>query len=162
MLSLKGGKHKFCPDGCGTIFKFTPQGVLTTLHAFGPYEGVWPHGGLYQASNGIFYGATTYGGDLHCPFQQYGCGTIYSIDVGLAPFVRFVRAAGKVGHSGPILGQGFTGTTSVSINGLEATFTVVSDTLIKATVPDGATTGFVTVTTPTGVLTSNVPFQVLP
>jgi hypothetical protein len=55
-----------------------------------------------------------------------------------------------------------TGTTNVMLNGTSATFTVESDTLIEATVPPGATTGYVSVTTPTGVLTSNVPFQVIP
>jgi hypothetical protein len=39
---------------------------------------------------------------------------------------------------------------------------VISDTYIKATVPPGATTGYVTVTTPSGTLTSNVPFHVIP
>jgi large repetitive protein len=73
----------------------------------------------------------------------------------------FVRAAGKVGQTGPILGQGFTGTTSVTLNGIPASFTVVSDTFIRATVPAGATTGYVSVTTPSGTLTSNVPFQVI-
>jgi hypothetical protein len=67
-----------------------------------------------------------------------------------------------VGQTGGILGQGFTGTTAVSLNGIPASFTVVSDTFIKATVPPGATTGFVTVATPSGTLTSNVPFRVLP
>jgi uncharacterized protein (TIGR03437 family) len=81
--------------------------------------------------------------------------------MGLGPFVAFVRPYGKVGQTGGILGQGFTGTTSVSLNGTPASFTVVSDTFIKATVPPGATTGFVTVVTPTGTLTSNVPFRVL-
>jgi hypothetical protein len=37
---------------------------------------------------------------------------------------------------------------------------VVSDTLIKATVPAGATTGTIEVTTPGGVLSSNVVFQI--
>ena len=76
--------------------------------------------------------------------------------------MTFVRAAARVGESGGILGQGFTGTTAVAINGVPANFAVVSDTFIKATVPPGATTGYVTVTTPTGVLTSNVPFHVIP
>jgi hypothetical protein len=67
-----------------------------------------------------------------------------------------------VGQSGVILGQGFTGTTSVSLNGIPASFTIASDTLIKATVPAGATSGFVTVNTPGGMLTSNVPFRVTP
>jgi hypothetical protein len=73
-----------------------------------------------------------------------------------------VRDAGKVGGSGGVLGQGFIGTTDVSVNGTHAKFKVVSDTFLNATVPDGATTGFVTVTTPGGTLTSNKVFQVLP
>ena len=76
--------------------------------------------------------------------------------------MSFILQAGKVGQTGGILGQGFTGTTSVSLNGIPANFTVVSDTFIKATVPPGATTGFVTVITPSGTLTSNVPFHVIP
>ena len=90
-----------------------------------------------------------------------GCGTIYSLDMGFGPFVAFIQAAGKVGQTGGILGQGFTGTSGVLFNGTPATFTAVSDTFIEATVPPGATTGYVTVTTPGGTLTSNVPFRVL-
>jgi hypothetical protein len=43
-----------------------------------------------------------------------------------------------------------------------ATFSVVSATQIKATVPAGATSGTIEVTTPGGVLSSNVAFQILP
>jgi len=75
--------------------------------------------------------------------------------------VDAVQAFGRVGQAGGILGQGFVGTTAVSLNGIPANFTVVSDTFIKATVPEGATTGYVTVTTPTGELKSNVPFRVI-
>lgn len=39
-------------------------------------------------------------------------------------------------------------------------FTVVSKSEIKATVPEGATTGEVKVTTPRRKLSSNVPFRV--
>jgi hypothetical protein len=86
---------------------------------------------------------------------------VFSLDMGLAPFVAFVRSSGKVGQTGGILGQGFTGTTGVSLNGTPTSFKVLSDTLIRATVPAGATTGYVTVTTPSGTLTSNVPFRVI-
>jgi uncharacterized repeat protein (TIGR03803 family) len=118
-------------------------------------DGFNPVGGLLQATNGNFYGTTELGGNA----GDYG--TVFSLDMGLGPFVAFVRGSGEVGQTGGILGQGFTGTTSVSLNGIPASFTVVSDTFIKATVPPGATTGFVTVVTPTGMLTSNVPFRVL-
>jgi hypothetical protein len=82
--------------------------------------------------------------------------------MGLPPFVAFVHGEGKVGHRFGILGQGFTGTTGVSVNGTPATFVVKSDTLLTATVPAGATTGPVAVTTPSGTLTSNVSFYVIP
>jgi uncharacterized repeat protein (TIGR03803 family) len=144
----------------GTIFKISSSGTLTTLHSFDSTDGAEPSGGLLQATDGNFYGATFLGGPFTCDSE--GCGTIYSLGMGLGPFVAFVHAAGKIGQTGPILGQGFTGTTSVSLNGTPASFTVVSDTFIRATVPAGATTGYVTVTTPTGVLISNVPFHVLP
>jgi hypothetical protein len=48
-------------------------------------------------------------------------------------------------------------------NGVEAPFEVISHSLISATVPEGATTGFVTVTTSAyTTLKSNLKFQVRP
>jgi uncharacterized repeat protein (TIGR03803 family) len=145
----------------GTVFEITTEGLLTTLHSFDNTDGANPESELMQGTSGRLYGTTNEGGDLSCN-SPYGCGTVFSLDIGLGPFVTFVRDAGRVGHSGGILGQGFTGTTGVSLNGIPASFTVVSDTFIKATVPAGATTGYVTVTTPSGTLTSNVPFHVIP
>jgi uncharacterized repeat protein (TIGR03803 family) len=155
-----GGNH----EG-GTAFSITPSGQLTTLYNFCSEndcaDGDAPEGGLIQATDGSFYGTTYLGGEPECPSDQSRCGTIFKLDAGLGPLVTFVRAAGKVGQTGGILGQGLTGTTSVSLNGIPATFTVVSDTFIRATVPAGATTGYVTVITPSGTLTSNVPFHVI-
>ena len=150
-----------CTGGnCGTVFRITLDGTLTTLHSFDNTDGSAPYGGLVQATNGVLYGVTSTGGENTCALSL--CGTVFSVDVGLGPFVAFVRPDGKVGHTGGILGQGFAGTTSVMLNGIPADFTVVSDTFIRATVPVGTTTGYVTVTTPSGTLTSNVPFHVLP
>jgi len=50
----------------------------------------------------------------------------------------------------------------VSFNGTAASYMVHSDTYLTATVPQGATTGFATVTTPGGTLQSNVLFRVKP
>jgi uncharacterized repeat protein (TIGR03803 family) len=148
------GGNFTCSQGCGTVFQLTPTGTLTTLHSFDSSDGSVPTGGLVQSTNGTFYGSSSQRG-------LYNSGTLYSLDLGLGPFVTFVRAAGKIGQTGGILGQGFTGTSSVSLNGTPASFTVKSDTLIEATVPAGVTTGYVTVTTPSGKLTSNVPFHVI-
>jgi uncharacterized repeat protein (TIGR03803 family) len=138
----------------GTLFSITSDGVLTTLHSFDG-TGPVPEGGLLQQTDGNFYGTTLQGGARCCD------GTVFSLSTGLGPFLAFVHRSGKIGQTGGILGQGFTGTTGVSLNGIPAGFTVESDTFIKATVPAGATTGYVTVTTPSGVLTSNVPFNVI-
>jgi uncharacterized repeat protein (TIGR03803 family) len=147
--------------GCGTLFSIDTAGNFQKLHDFGFDDGTYPAAGLLQATNGVFYGIATNGGLADCNNGE-GCGTLYSFDMGLRPFITFPHAAGKVGTSGPILGQGFTGTTSVAINGTKVPFTVISDAHIQATIAPGATTGYVTVTTPSGVLTSNVPFHVLP
>jgi len=154
-LSTCGGTD----DGCGIVFEISPQGSLTTLHFFDFAQGFDSQDGLLQATNGKLYGAVWGGGSNNCGIP--GCGTVFSLGMGLGPFVTFARAAGGVGQAAGILGQGFTGTTNVSLNGTPAGFTVVSDTFIRATVPAGATTGYVTVTTPSGTLTSNVPFHVI-
>jgi IPT/TIG domain-containing protein len=73
-----------------------------------------------------------------------------------------MSTTGRVGKTVEVLGQGFTGTTAVSFNGTAATFNVWSDTYLQTTVPTGATTSFVTVTTPSGTLTSNKQFRVKP
>jgi hypothetical protein len=76
--------------------------------------------------------------------------------MGLGPFVALVRYTGRIGQPVQILGQGLTGSTAVTINGVAATtFKVVSDTYMTATIPTGATSGPVVVTTPKGTLTSN-------
>jgi hypothetical protein len=87
---------------------------------------------------------------------------VYSLDVGLGPFIALVQPQGKIGQNAQILGQGLTGATSVTFNGVPTTrFTVVGDTFMNAVVPSGATTGKVVVTTPAGALTSNVNLRIV-
>jgi uncharacterized repeat protein (TIGR03803 family) len=139
-----------------TVFKITPGGTLTTLHSFDGIDGSMPFARLVQATNGNFYGTTEEDGTGY----TYGYGTVFSLSVGLGPFVETRPVAGKVGAAVIILGNSLTGTTDVSFNGTAATFTVVSDTEITTILPDGATTGQVEVTTPSGTLTSNGKFHV--
>jgi uncharacterized repeat protein (TIGR03803 family) len=145
-------------DNLGTIFKITLAGKLTRLHSF-DIDSEIPVVGLLQGTDGTFYGTTLYGGGVNC---EGGCGTVFSLSTGLGPFVSFVRGEEKVDKIVEILGQGFAGTTGVSFNGTPAVFKVISSTFLKATVRQGATTGPVTVTAPSGSLTSNVPFRVRP
>ena len=91
---------------------------------------------------------------------QAAMGTVFSLSVGLGPFVETQPTSGKVGAAVKILGTNLTGATSVTFNGTAAVFKVVSASLITTTVPTGATTGKVKVTTPKGTLKSNVVFRV--
>jgi hypothetical protein len=70
--------------------------------------------------------------------------------------------AGNVGSTVGILGTNLTGATGVKFNSTETAFRVVSSSFIEAKVPSGATTGTVQMQLPSGLLSSNVPFIVLP
>jgi uncharacterized protein (TIGR03437 family) len=67
-----------CPNdlfgnGCGTVFKVTSAGTLTTLYTFTAMsDGGAPTAGVVQGSDGNFYGTTTNGG-------QNGFGTIFKL-----------------------------------------------------------------------------------
>jgi uncharacterized repeat protein (TIGR03803 family) len=208
--TFAGGTSSACTNGCGTFFRLTPSGTLTTLLSFcslrGCADGALPQG-ILQATDGNFYG-TTRGTNrqgtlfkitrrrvlttLYSFCSQTGCtdgafpnatpvqdtngkiygttleggasndGTIYSLSVGLYPFVETQTSSGKVGGAVKILGTNLTGATGVTFNGTAAVFTVVSSSLITTTVPTGASTGFVAVTTPSGMLKSNKKFRVTP
>jgi uncharacterized repeat protein (TIGR03803 family) len=134
----------------GGIFQVTPDGVYTDLYTSTSVE----PSGLFQATNGIFYGTTSSGGSM-------GYGEAYSFSYDLSPFVQPVPAAGSAGQNVILLGNGLTGTSSVTFNGVAAAFTVKSDTYIQATVPKGAATGVVSVVTPSGKLDSNPQFVVM-
>ena len=202
--TTQGGTSTACSFGCGTVFKITPAGTLTTLHSFESTDGSSPYAGLIQATDGNFYGTTNGGGadgdgtvfeitasgtlstvhsfdhtDGDEPFAGlvqdtngtfYGTtefagnhnGTVFSVAVGLVPFVETQPTSGKVGAAVKILGTNLTGATSVSFNGTAATFTVLSKSEITTTVPADATTGKVEVTTSKGTLKSNTKFRVTP
>jgi uncharacterized repeat protein (TIGR03803 family) len=74
----------------------------------------------------------------------------------------FSPTSGHAGTSVTINGKTFNNASSVTINGVAATFTVTNSTRITATVPSGATSGKIAVTTPGGTATSATNFTVLP
>ena len=140
--------------GCGTLFQLVNPGGTTyrSLSTFGP--GCNPQVTLIQHTNGTLYGDT----------ENTGIGgTFFSINYfTLPPFVSLLPYSGEVGKTIEFLGQGFTTNSTVSFNGTAATRTIVSGTYLTATVPNGATTGIVTVTTSGGKLNSNKIFRVTP
>jgi uncharacterized repeat protein (TIGR03803 family) len=214
-----GGASGNCAGFCGTVFKMTPGGTLTTLHSFDGTDGYYPvdFGGLVQATDGNLYGTTlagganqdksqsptgtvfkiTPGGTLttlynfcsatdcedgmspyaglvqHTNGKLYGTtyagiggnsnGTIYSLSVGLGPFVKTLPTNGIEGATISILGQGFTSSSTVEFGGVQATSVSLNGSAdLIVDVPAGALTGEVTVTTSGQTLKSNQTFRVIP
>jgi len=150
------GGNPLCDSGCGTIYRFTTAGVLTTLHSFDRADGFDCFAPVVQRTDGNFYGTTWAGGGT-----SLISGTAYNLSVGLGAFVKTQTASGKVGARVTILGTALTGATSVTFNGTQAAFTVNSTgTAISTTVPASATTGEVQVVTPSGTLASSMQFRV--
>lgn len=73
----------------------------------------------------------------------------------------FTPPSGSVGTVVTIIGVSLTQTTKVMFGGVAATsFTVNSDTQVTATVPTGAKTGKIAITTPGGIASSTTRFTV--
>jgi uncharacterized repeat protein (TIGR03803 family) len=66
---------------CGTAYKITPVGAETVLYSFGASasDGKEPQGSLIQASDGNFYGTTSYGGTNSCAGYSNLCGTVFKL-----------------------------------------------------------------------------------
>jgi uncharacterized repeat protein (TIGR03803 family) len=154
--TIEGGSANY-----GTLFQTATTGAAKELYHFPGYgENPALRAGFLQHTNGILYSTTSEGNAYHNN-NDAAWGSVFSLSMGLGPFVSFVRPTGRVGQIAQILGQGLTGATSVTFNGVAATkFRVVSDTYMTAVVPAGATTGAVVVATPTRNLTSNVSFRI--
>jgi len=82
-----GVEHFDCtPDGCGVVFKVTPEGNETVLYSFCKQnncpDGAWPVAGLVVDQKGNLYGTTKYGGrpfGKGCPTDSRGCGVVFKL-----------------------------------------------------------------------------------
>jgi uncharacterized repeat protein (TIGR03803 family) len=148
----------------GTIFRIAVDGSnYSILYRFqDTTDGSYPKGGLLQATDGDFYGTTDRGGVVNNAVCLDGgtCGVVFQFSMNLGPFLKALPGHGAVGAAIKILGNNLLTTNAVAFNGTRAMFHAVSGTELTATVPVGATTGPITVTTPGGNLTTIVPFHV--
>ena len=86
--------------------------------------------------------------------------TVTAPPVSAPTIASFAPTSGPVGTSVLLTGTDFSGATALTFNGLAATFVVNSATSITATVPTGATTGVIRVTTAGGSASSATSFTV--
>jgi uncharacterized repeat protein (TIGR03803 family) len=104
-----GGSSDACDQGCGTIFKITPTGTLTTLYSFcsqaGCTDGRTPFSGLVQAADGNFYG-TTYFGGANGDGGDAGAGTVFKMTPGgtLTTLYNFCSQSGCTDGTNPSAG----------------------------------------------------------
>jgi uncharacterized repeat protein (TIGR03803 family) len=126
--TANGGKQQ-CLGGCGTIFKVTPEGTLTTVHSFlgVKHDGGNPMAGLVLGTNGNFYGST-YGSS-----PQACCGGSGSYFFELTPDGTFANLVSTGGSLVPLIQDTIDGNFYGTIDGVRG--------------------GFVFKMTPTGTLT---------
>lgn len=150
-LASDGNLYSTTPYGgndAGIVFQVA-KGKFSNVYLFPSQLCTLAHpfGGLIQSTNGTFYGSDN--------------GTcLIDFSIGLGPFVSTIPTFGKDATKVIIQGTDLTGATKVTFNGKAAKFKVVSASEITTTVPKGASSGKVKVTTPGGVLVSNVAFVV--
>jgi uncharacterized repeat protein (TIGR03803 family) len=155
-----GTTNKYADLG-SYLYKVTSKGVFSIVYHFDGTNhavGIGTANALVQNTNGLFFGATSVS-----PTGGVGNGTLYTFNIGAAPFVRLTLTAGRVGSTVSLFGQGFSGSSVVKFGGVPATtVTLTGTTYITATVPVGAHSGPVTVTTGATTLTSNLSYKVTP
>lgn len=86
----------------GSIFRVTPEGLLSRMYSFAYVDGRWSDAALVQGSDGAFYGTCIYGGG-----PENG-GTVFRIDVAtrMLPLERLMNGM-TVSFSG-LPGTGYT------------------------------------------------------
>jgi len=102
-------------NNCGTIFKLTTNGALTTLAAFNGTNGAYPQAALLLAADGNLYGTTTAGG-AYTNQSGSGYGTLFMLKLGgtLTTLVSFNGTNGASPQAGLVQGTdgSFYGTTA--------------------------------------------------
>jgi len=143
-ITLTGGAN-----GAGTIFKLTPQGVLTTLYNLcsqgGCADGYYIDeslGTLIEGTDGNFYGTTDLGGNQAGYCRVYGCGTVFKITPQgkFTTIYRFCSQANCADGADPYqLTQGADG-YFYGVTGTGGSYSVVGGTIFKLSAEGGLTT----------------------
>jgi hypothetical protein len=141
--------------GVTEIYRLTLSGQYTSLHTMNGPDGQCPCT-LIQGSDGVIYGTADGGG-------SNGAGTVWALNAGLpkpAPqALSFQPASGPPGTKVQIWGYHLLA-ASAQFSGVAAKAHSSGPNYVIATVPKGATSGPITVTTPGGTSTTTASFTV--
>lgn len=92
--------------------------------------------------------------------QEVSAPGVFVVTDAVPVLTEFAPASGGVGTQVVLQGQGLRTTSRVEFQGVSATFTVSSGSQVTATVPAGAKTGLIAVTTLDGIAVSSTVFTV--
>ncbi len=138
------------------IFQFDPVTSTVVSYPF-PSGLLGTSFPLLQALGGNFMDVTNTSGAL--PY-----GAVFSAALGLPPagpsILGFRPQSGGAGTLVTIWGSNFVGVTGVTVNGSPAKFRNTASGFVSFAVPQGASSGSVTVTTPGGTAVSSGAFSV--
>ena len=164
------------PNSGVSVYDSTPYFGQTGWFTVGGTSASSPMWAARSADTGVVVGAAyVYGSAI--PFRDItsgnngapclvgydlcsGRGSWASAAVSGPTISSFGPTSGPPGATVVISGSGLTGATAVRFNGSNAAYTVSSDSSIRATVPAGATSGPISVTTPSGSAASTGSFTV--
>jgi uncharacterized repeat protein (TIGR03803 family) len=157
--NLYGASYNGGTGASGGLYELTSANVFSSYSFAGDSNmGGGPGAPLMQNTNGIIYGSNSSGGAVTW-------GALFQLNIGAAPFISLVTPvySGKEASTIGILGQGFSSTSVVKFGGTPATTkTLTGTTYILATVPTGALTGDITVTTGSTVLSTTASYKITP
>jgi uncharacterized repeat protein (TIGR03803 family) len=162
--NLYGTAWESGEGGPGSIYQITIAGVATLEATFDPsVTGFSPLGALVQGDDGRLYVTLQDNGGSNSDGVQ-DQGAISVLNLSLAPpppaIYRFSPTSGAAGTKVKLEFGPYVGTTSVTFNGTSAAYVVEGSDFVTATVPAGATTGPISVTTPGGTVTSTKSFTI--
>jgi hypothetical protein len=145
---------------------FDCGGAVPSLVSGSPVDGVWSEAcpvplGTQPGDYIVTVEATDYYGNLIL-YQSSGSFRVAGTTPPAPTITSFTPTSGAAGSSVQIRGENLSDATSVTFNDTPAAFTVNSFTNITATVPSGASTGPISITTPEGSGSSSTAFTVNP
>jgi hypothetical protein len=149
------------PFGTGVTINGTNLMGATDVHFFNDKDADFVVNSDTMISATVPFGATTGAISVTTPGGTVTSASNFTVTIPAPTITNFTPTTGLVGTSVTINGTNFTGATAVRFNGTAATsFIVNSETMITATVPNGATTGQISVETPGGTANSALNFTV--